>query len=141
MSNTNILKSKTTAYTVFEHFVKHMADSDFTEQLATRIKTFREGLELSQSGLSKRMDISQSALARYETGSRQIPVRMLPDFALALELSGVDELLGVGNRDWHKPGPVPRLVEKIKRLPQKDQKFIMRLIDTTLENVEAEASV
>lgn len=114
-------------------------DPAFTKQIASRIRTLRKESGVTQAQLAERMELSQAAVARYETGSRQIPIAMLPAFAKALELVSIDQIFGFDSLAA-KRGPTPKLVKRfneIRRLPKKDQDFVLRLIDTTLREAQA----
>jgi hypothetical protein len=73
-------------------------------------------------------------LASYEVGRRRVPVSLLPRLARVLAVS-VEQLVGdeAGPR---KPGPASKLLqqmERIQRLPRTQQRFVMQMLDTVLQ--------
>lgn len=69
-----------------------------------RLRDLREDADLSQEGLAKLINMSQSGYSKYETGENDIPTRIL--IALAqLHNTSVDYLLGLTNEKT----PYPRV--------------------------------
>lgn len=58
-----------------------------------RIRNLREDHDLTQTELSKKLNITQRAYSFYETGQRQIPLEILCDLADIYKTS-TDYLLG-----------------------------------------------
>jgi len=62
-----------------------------------------------------------------------VPVALLPQLAQALAVS-VEDLIGTATQPARR-GPAPKLqqVERIQRLPKAQQRFVMQMIDTVLQ--------
>jgi len=76
----------------------------------------------------------QASITAYEVGRRRIQVSALPTIARALGVS-VEELIGEPATPA-KRGPAPKLqrqLEHITRLPKAQQRFVMQMIDTVLQ--------
>lgn len=68
-----------------------------------RLRDLREDADLSQEGLAKVLNMSQSGYSKYETGENDVPTRIL--IALArFHNTSVDYLLGLTN----EKEPYPR---------------------------------
>jgi hypothetical protein len=73
-------------------------------------------------------------LASWEVGRRRLPVALLPELAQSLAVS-VEDLIGTATPPARR-GPAPKLlqqVERIQRLPRAQQRFVMQMIDTVLQ--------
>jgi hypothetical protein len=71
----------------------------------------------------------------YEVGRRRMPLSSLPEIARYLGVS-VEELLGDNSPAARKRGPAPKLqqqIERIQKLPKTQQRFVMQMIDTVLQ--------
>lgn len=78
--------------------------------------------------------VTQQKIASFETGRRRMPISTLPLLAKALGVS-LEELIGEEPRP-SKRGPVPKLqrqVERIALLPKSQQRFVIQMIDTVLQ--------
>jgi hypothetical protein len=67
-------------------------------------------------------------------GRRRVQVAQLPALARALAVS-VEDLIGEEARATRR-GPAPRLLqqmERIQRLPKAQQRFVMQMLDTVLQ--------
>jgi len=62
--------------------------------IGERIKQLRQGEGLTQEALAKTLKISRSALAHYETGSRDVPNYLVPQIAKFFDVT-TDHLFGV----------------------------------------------
>lgn len=65
--------------------------------MKNKIKLFRERLGISQAALSKKLDVSQSTVAMWETGENVPKTNTLPELARALNCT-IDDLFE-GNGD------------------------------------------
>lgn len=106
----------------------------FFEALGARIATFRKNHAMTQVQLAELLELKQQMLASYEVGRRRVPVSLLPRLARVLAVS-VEQLVGdeAGPR---KPGPASKLLqqmERIQRLPRTQQRFVMQMLDTVLQ--------
>ncbi len=110
----------------------------FFIQLGARVANMRREQNITQVQLSDALGVSQQTVNAYEAGTRRVPVSMLPDLATTLAVS-VEELIGVSSPSA-KRGPAPKLlqqIERIQRLPKAQQRFVMQMIDTVLQQQQA----
>ena len=117
----------------YRHTMTHK-DARFFEQLGQKVATLRKDQHLAQVQLAEILGISQQHMASFEKGIRKIPASMLPTLSQVFGTS-VDELLGVGTTR-RKPGPAPKLqrqIEQIQKLPRTQQRFVMQMLDTVLQ--------
>lgn len=86
--------------------------------------------------ISPALGVSQQAVTAYESGQRRVPISLLPQLADTLGVT-VEDLIGVqAARGTGKRGPAPKLqqqLERITRLPKAQQRFVMQMIDTVLQ--------
>jgi transcriptional regulator with XRE-family HTH domain len=121
---------------LIDHYLDTMTqnDSHFFEQLGRKVATLRKEQRLTQMQLAEILGISQQHMASFEKGIRKIPSSMLPTLAQVFGTSA-DELLGVRNGK-RKRGPAPKLqrqIEQIQQLPRTQQRFVMQMLDTVLQ--------
>jgi transcriptional regulator with XRE-family HTH domain len=117
--------------------------SPFGERL-TRLRMARG---LTQTQLAELIDSSQRAVSRYETIAELPPAAVLVRLAEVLEVSS-DELLGLKKR--RKAAPVPKEDPEVRRLwkrfqlvrslPEKDQRAVIRLINSLVSVRETRRS-
>lgn len=111
-------------------------DKAFFIQLGARMAELRKAQGITQVQIAEALGVSEQTVNSYEVARRRVPVSALPVIAKALATS-IEELIGtpqpVGSK---KRGPTPKLlqqVERIQRLPKTQQRFIMQMIDTVLQ--------
>jgi len=100
-----------------------MSKLDVSKDIGRRLGSYRKARGLTQIELAKALGISQSLLAYYETGHRNIPVATLISSARALNIS-VSELLGEGDVPAAKPGPksvLEKQIQEVQKLPNVSQ--------------------
>lgn len=93
---------------------------------------------ITQAQLTEWLGVSQQTITAYEVGRRRIQVSALPNIARALGVS-VEELIGESATPA-KRGPAPKLqqqLERITRLLKAQQRFVMQMIDTVLQQQTA----
>lgn len=115
--------------------VMNSDENSYFREMGRRIAKARKELGLTQVQLAETLDIAQQTYACYEIGSRRIPVSLLPTLAQALAME-TDVLLGATTKAQAKRGPAPKLLqqmERIQRLPKAQQRFVMQMIDTVLQ--------
>ena len=104
-----------------------------------RLSAFRKKRGLTQTALAERLGITQKMVDYYERRAVNPSLALIERAADTLEVS-VAELLGSEPQTVRrKPGPASQLelrIERIKRLPRKDQEFVLRFLDTVLERAE-----
>jgi transcriptional regulator with XRE-family HTH domain len=96
------------------------------------------GILVGKTQLAEWLGVSQQTITAYEVGRRRIQVSALPTIARALGVS-VEELIGEPAMPA-KRGPAPKLqqqLERITRLPKAQQRFVMQMIDTVLQQQQA----
>ncbi len=101
-----------------------------------RLAAARKNRGLSQAKLAEKLHTTQKVIDYYERRAVNPSISFIQKAAEALEVP-VAELVGdVFKAERSRPGPTPRLalrMERIRRLPRKQQEFVIRLIDTVLE--------
>jgi transcriptional regulator with XRE-family HTH domain len=98
------------------------------------VAELRKARDITQVQLAEHLGVSQQTVNAYETGYRRIPVSALPPLARFLGLS-LDELVGETTQA-RKRGPAPKLqrqIEQIQQLPRTQQRFVMQMLDTVLQ--------
>ena len=110
-------------------------EKSFFKQLGTRIAALRKEQDMTQAQLAERLDLTQQMVASYEVGRRRVPVSLLPQIAATLTVS-LEDLIGKNSASPAKRGPAPKLqqqIERIQQLPRAQQKFVMQMLDTVLQ--------
>lgn len=106
----------------------------FFIQLGARIHRLRKDQGITQVQLAEQLGVSQQTVTAYESGRRRVPISHLPRLAALLGTS-IEELIGEEARP-RKRGPTPRLqrqIERIATLPKTQQRFVMQMLDTVLQ--------
>lgn len=110
---------------------------------AARLAALRKAAGLSQTELAKAINVSQQTVAYWETSV--VPPRsdVLPKMAKALGVR-VDEILGDGPINAvRQPGPVgevQRTFDEIRKLPRKQQRKIIEMVQALVEQYKRKAS-
>jgi transcriptional regulator with XRE-family HTH domain len=107
----------------------------FFAQLGARVAERRRAQNITQVQLAELLNVSQQTVTAYEVGRRRMPLSSLPEIARYLGVS-VEELLGDNSPAARKRGPAPKLqqqIERIQKLPKTQQRFVMQMIDTVLQ--------
>ena len=113
--------------------VPHKTKSFFIE-LGETIAETRKEVGLTQEQLASFLGINQPVLASYEIGRRRIPIPILVKIAEVLNVY-VEDILPIKHLK-KKRGPKPKIdreLEKVKFLPEDQQKVILNLIKTLTE--------
>jgi transcriptional regulator with XRE-family HTH domain len=105
-----------------------------SEPFGTRMARLRKDAGFSQRDLARELGVSQRMVAYYEAHSEHPPAHLLPAL---VEIFGVstDQLLGLKPLKPARPAN-QRLLQKlrqIEKLPPKDKKQLLALIDAFLE--------
>ena len=104
-----------------------------------RLAALRRAKGLSQTQLAELLDTTRKMIDYYERRAGNPSLDFIQRAAEALDVS-VAELLGSQPKAARgKPGPTPQLqlrFEQIRRLPRKEQEFVIRFIDTVLEKAQ-----
>ncbi|MEA5668058.1 helix-turn-helix transcriptional regulator [Stenotrophomonas sp. MH1] len=99
-----------------------------------RIAERRNALGLTQTLLAEQLGIAQQTMAHYEGGTLRIAVALLSPLSTTLGMS-LEELVGVPTKPG-KRGPAPKLQQQLERvaaLPKAQQRFVMQMLDTVLQ--------
>lgn len=99
--------------------------------IGKNIATIRKELGFSQESLAKELGISRRAIGSYECGERSIPVFIIPKLSNILHVSAIN-LLNIKTPildERTKEARILRELEKVKKLPDEDQKFVFGMID------------
>jgi transcriptional regulator with XRE-family HTH domain len=100
-----------------------------------RLSALRKSRGLSQRELAARPETTREIIDYYERRSVNPSLAFIERSAEALGVS-VAEPLGEPNHGRSRPGPAPRLAERLEQirlLPRKEQEFVIRFLDTVLE--------
>jgi len=104
-----------------------------------RLAAVRRNKGLTQTQLAERMGTNQKMIDYYERRSPNPALDFIERAAVALEVSVADLLGSQPHTTRAKPGPVSQLqlrFEQLRRLPRKEQEFVIRFIDTILEKAQ-----
>ncbi len=109
----------------------------FFQTVGSRIARCRKEASLTQVQLAEALGIPQPQLASYEIGRRRVPVSLLPSLARALAVP-IEDLIGEDGPQPAAPrrGPASRVqqqLERIQSLPRAQQRFVLQMIDTVLQ--------
>lgn len=109
-----------------------------------RLYQLRKDKGLTQIELAKAIDSTQRAISYYETAPSYPPAPIVAKLAKALEVTS-DELLGLeaSTPKKTKDNVESRLLkkfQKITRLPEKDQRAIMRMVNSLVASHQKNAS-
>jgi transcriptional regulator with XRE-family HTH domain len=111
------------------------------EKFGKRLARMRKAAGYSQRELAAELGISHRMMAYYEAQTEHPPAALLPRLAQTLKLSA-DELLGLasnGHKTDEESPPSRRLWErfkKIERLPLRERRELLKVIDVFLERDE-----
>jgi transcriptional regulator with XRE-family HTH domain len=111
-------------------------ETAFFRAFGARIAQCRKDADLTQVQLAEAVGIGQPQLASYEVGRRRLPLSLLSQLARALAVTVEDLIGGEDGRPAGKRGPASRLqhqMERIQRLPRAQQRFVMQMLDTVLQ--------
>jgi transcriptional regulator with XRE-family HTH domain len=101
-----------------------------------RLAAFRRAKGWSQSQLAEMLDTTRKMIDYYERRAINPSLDFIQRAAEVFDVS-VGEMLGSEpRRSRGKPGPPSQLqlrIEKVKRLPRKEQEFVIKFLDTVLE--------
>jgi transcriptional regulator with XRE-family HTH domain len=91
---------------------------------------------MTQVELANELGIAQQTMAHYEGGVSRIAVETVAQLATVLD-TNVEDLIGASaKRGAGKRGPAPKLQqqpERITQLPKAQQRFVIQMLDTVLQ--------
>ena len=106
-----------------------------------KLAALRKERGWSQEQFAKQLGISRKMVDYYERRAQNPSVDFVKQAAEILDVQAavlIDEL--DDNKKRKKPGPQSRLeqrIEEIRKLPRKDQEFVLRMLDTVLDQAKA----
>jgi transcriptional regulator with XRE-family HTH domain len=108
--------------------------SEHPESLGQRMARLRKGAGFTQRQLAAELGISQRMVAYYEAQAEHPPTHIIPPLAQLLGVSA-DEILGVRPIKPNRPDSPTlwRRVRQIEKLPPRDKRQLLGLIDTFLD--------
>jgi len=104
-----------------------------------RLATLRKQKGMSQGDFALAVGISRQMVVYYERRAKKPSADFVQKAAAILGVSA-DQLLGSKPLATRKPGPVPKLdqrIEQIKNLPPAKQKLVLDFLDTVLQAQQA----
>lgn len=104
-----------------------------------RLAAARHAKGLSQTQLAQLLNTTQKTIDYYERRALNPTLDFIERAAKALDVSAADLLGAEPTQPPSKPGPVPQLqkrFEQIKKLPRKEQEFVLKFLDTVLQKYE-----
>jgi len=109
-------------------------DLDSLTDFGRRLVTLRKKADYTQVELASELGITQRMISYYEGHTDYPPSALLPDLAEVLGVS-TDQLLGVKPiKKTPKPDSrLQRRVKQIEKLPTKDRRQLVQVIDTFLK--------
>ncbi len=106
------------------------------ESLGQRIARLRKEKGYTQVDIAQTIGISQVLISDYERNKIRPHYEMIIRLALALKIT-TDELLGVKFIKNSKPSlKIQKRIRKIEALPEVQQKFVLKTIDSHLKALE-----
>lgn len=100
-----------------------------------RLAQLRKNAGYTQKELADEVGVTRRMIAYYESESEHLPASLLVELAQALNVT-TDELLGVRQVKKKKPSQDTRLqrrFQQIEKMPARERRQLMQLIDTFLE--------
>jgi len=101
-----------------------------------RLAAARKSRAWSQTKLAGKLKTTQKVIDYYERRAVNPSISFVQRAAEVLEVPVVDLVGGESKTVRSRPGPTPQLalrLEQIRQLPRKQQEFVIRLLDTVLE--------
>ncbi|SEB38752.1 DNA-binding transcriptional regulator, XRE-family HTH domain [Tenacibaculum sp. MAR_2009_124] len=99
--------------------------------IGSRITTLRKKLNLSQSELAKKVEVSRTIIGNYERNENTPSIEILLKIAKIFNVS-VDYLIGEGSLSSYDKDVLKR-INDIEALPNEDKKHIFYLIDNLVK--------
>jgi len=101
-----------------------------------RLSAARRSRGWSQTKLAEKLETTQKVIDYYERRAVNPSISFIQRAAEVLEVPVADLVGGESKPARGRPGPTPQLalrLEQIRQLPRKQQEFVIRLLDTVLE--------
>jgi transcriptional regulator with XRE-family HTH domain len=107
------------------------------DSLGKRIAAYRKRLGLTQETLAQAIGVSRNVIADYEKDRVRIYSKMIAQLAVALRVT-TDDLLGVSEQTSHEDNVLSlrfvKRIQAIQKLPETEQKAIIKFIDIALKS-------
>jgi len=114
--------------------------SETMPPLGMRIASFRKKRGFTQSQLAEIVGISRNVIADYENDRIRIYDEMIARLAVALKIT-TDELLGLKNQSAVEDDQLSlrfvKRVRAIQKLPESEQKAIIKILDLALKSSDS----
>jgi transcriptional regulator with XRE-family HTH domain len=111
-----------------------------TTPLGMRIASFRKKRGFTQTQLAETVGISRNVIADYENDRIRIYDEMIARLAIALKVT-TDELLGLKNQSLGEDDQLSlrfvKRVRAIQKLPESEQKAIIKILDLALKSPDS----
>jgi transcriptional regulator with XRE-family HTH domain len=101
-----------------------------------RLAASRRSRGWSQTKLAEKLQTTQKVIDYYERRAANPSLAFIQRAAGVLEIPVAELVGGESKAVRSRPGPTPQLalrLEQIRQLPRKQQEFVIRLLDTVLE--------
>jgi transcriptional regulator with XRE-family HTH domain len=101
-----------------------------------RLAVARKSRAWSQTKLAGKLKTTQKVIDYYERRAVNPSLAFIQRAAEVLEVSVAELVGGEPEPARNRPGPPPQLarrLDQIRRLPRKEQEFVIRFLDTVLE--------
>lgn len=117
-----------------------------SSEFGRRLTAIRQERGLTQTQLADRINASQRVISYYETVADSAPGSIIVQLAQALDVSA-DELLGL--RPPKKARPISedpktkrlwKKFQQVQKLPEKDQRAVIRLVNSLVEGHQGRRS-
>ena len=105
--------------------------------IGSKIMTLRKKLNLSQSELAKKVEVSRTIIGNYERNENPPSIDILLKIAKTFDVS-VDYLIGEGSLSTYDKEVLKR-INDIEHLPNEDKEHIFYLIDNLVKAAKLKA--
>jgi len=111
-----------------------------SETIGQRLARIRKAKEITQVELAKRLDITQSALSKYERGALLLHGELIVAFARELDVTS-DEILGIECAPAVPAEPalkdrrLRRRIMALEQLSKRDREAVIRTLDAFLQKL------
>lgn len=109
-----------------------MNERDRDIEIGLRIKKIRQSKKITQVQLATQLDVSQTAIALWENGSRRIPLEIIDEISLILNVSASYLLFG----DADFSDNLSHEEKKKQELTARDERDIKKDLDSLREKLE-----
>ena len=106
-------------------------------KLGQNLAHFRKLAGLTQTELGNEINVSQSLLAHYEAGRRNLSVNLIVPITNILNIS-VEQLLSIPQKTVKhniQTTPLQKRFDKLKSLPRSQQKMLLSMLDGLIVNL------